>query len=201
MEAQTDLKTEPTTEPKSGAEAPAEAEAEKGQGELAGLLRRAERGDKSVLDSLRHVLDKNPQLWREYGDLALQAEAAVGVLACGTNLLLGEAMRRRLRELRDELGGGRSPVEGLLVSRVLLSWMQANHYDCLAAQALVGSQRLRELQKLQDAAHRRHLAALKTLAIVRKLMTPAPSPVQVATRLGGAGAGARGDRVGVPVRN
>jgi hypothetical protein len=78
-----------------------------------------------------------------------------------------------------------------------------HHYDALAAQALVGSQRLRELQKLQDAAHRRHLAALKTLATVRNLLTPTPSPVQVATRLGRPGAGALGDRVGgrLPVRN
>jgi hypothetical protein len=37
-----------------------------------------------------------------------------------------------------------------------------------------------------DRAQRRHLAAVKQLALVRKLLRPALSPVQVATRLGGA---------------
>jgi hypothetical protein len=38
------------------------------------------------------------------------------------------------------------------------------------------------LQRQQDAAHRRHLADLKTLALVRKLLTPPLSAVDLALR-------------------
>jgi hypothetical protein len=194
-----DTKTE-LTDPKTDLKAPAEADAEKRREELARLFERGAQGDRSVLAELREALDANTEFWDQYGDLSLQAEASLGVKLAGTNLLLGESLKRKLQALKAELGASRSPMEGLLVSRVLLSWMQANHFDALAAQALVGSQRLRELQKLQDAAHRRHLSALKTLVIVRKLLMPAPSPLDF-TRLGRPDAGARGDRVGVPVRN
>jgi hypothetical protein len=58
---------------------------------------------------------------------------------------------------------------------------------------------------LQDVAHRRHLAALKTLATVRKLLAPPPSPIDVARRLGRPAAAPRGGREGIagqmPVRN
>jgi hypothetical protein len=185
--------------------APAEPDAAKRREGLARLFERATQGDRSVLPELREALDANPEFWEQYGDLSLQAEASVGVLAAGSNLLLGEALKRKLQALKAELGASRSAVEGLLAGRVVVTWAQVHHYDALAAQALVGSPRLRELQRLQDAAHRRHLSALKTLAVVHKLLTPAPSPVQVASRLGRPGAGALGGREGiagrVPVRN
>jgi hypothetical protein len=40
------------------------------------------------------------------------------------------------------------------------------------------------LQRQQDAAHRRHLTAVKTLATVNKLLPPTPAPVEIATRRG-----------------
>ena len=44
---------------------------------------------------------------------------------------------------------------------------------------LAGDARLRALQRLQDAAHRRHLAGIKQLAVVRRLLRPAPSPLEL----------------------
>jgi hypothetical protein len=32
---------------------------------------------------------------------------------------------------------------------------------------------------MQDSAHRRHLASLKQLAVVRRLLRPAPSPLEL----------------------
>jgi hypothetical protein len=200
VDTQSDL-----TDPKSDLKAPAATDAEQCQVGLARLFERARLGDQTVLPALREALDANPEFWDQYGDLSLQVEASVGVLAAGQNLLLAESFKRKLQAMKKVLSEGRSAVEALVAGRVVVTWAQVHHYDALAAQSLVGSARLRELQKLQDAAHRRHLAALKTLAVVRKLMTPAPSPVQVATRLGRPGAGALGGREGiagrVPVRN
>jgi hypothetical protein len=65
------------------------------------------------------ALAADSSLWRSYGDLALQAEAELVQLAAGSNLLLAEALQRKLQALKAELGGrSSSPLERLLVERV-----------------------------------------------------------------------------------
>jgi hypothetical protein len=160
---------------------------------LQGLVQRAEQGDESAMPELRAALDVNPHLWQRYGDLGAQAQAAWLQLVAGPNLLLREAVGRKVEELKAELGGGStSPLERLLVERAAATWMHVCYCDALAAQAKGASEaQSRVMERQRDAAHRRHLTALKALATVRKLLTPAPSPVEVATRL---------DRTGVPSR-
>lgn len=177
------------------------------QAAMAALLKRAERGDSSVLPELRKALDADARLWQSYGDLALQAEASLGLLAAGTNLLLGESLRRKLSALKKELAGeSPSPLERLLVDSVAATWLQVYYYDGLMSQ-LKGSPdaRAKMIQQERDAAHRRHLVSIKTLATVRKLLTPALSPVDVASRLDRAVPGFRRDRESiagtVPVSN
>jgi hypothetical protein len=150
---------------------------------LAQLLKKAEQGDRTVLPQLRAALAADSSLWRSYGDLALQAEASLVQLAAGANLLLAEALQRKLQALKDDLGGrSSSPLERLLVERVSTTWLQLTYYDCLSAQATGASEaRLKLLLRQQESAHRRRLAALRTLATVRKLLTLAPSPLQMAT--------------------
>jgi hypothetical protein len=172
---------------------------------LAQLLKRAQAGDVSVLGALRQVLSDNPDLWQGYGDLAAQAEAALIRLAAGRDLLLTEALLRKLAALKQELGGeSPSPLERLLIERVTACWLQVAYYDTLVVQARESSPaRLKMLQGLQDAAHRRHLSAIKTLATVRKLLRPPLSPVDVAARLDGERPRVRmhNPAVGVPVEN
>ena len=159
----------------------AEAGTRQGEDELARLVARAERGDLSVLPALREALAANPDLWQTYGDLALQAEGALVRVAAGSNLLLAESLLLKLRALKAELGGdGDSPLERLLIARVAATWLQTNYYDTRVAQAAgAGEARLKVLRQQQDAAHRRHLAGIKQLALVRKLLRPAPSPLEL----------------------
>jgi hypothetical protein len=120
-------------------------------------------------------------LWQTYGDLALQAEGALVRVAAGSNLLLAESLLFKLRELKAELGGASpSPLERLLIARVAATWLQTAYFDGLLAQAAgAGEARLKVLRQQQDAAHRRHLAGIKQLALVRKLLRPAPSPLEL----------------------
>jgi hypothetical protein len=160
---------------------PSEAEQRAEQDVLAQLLKRAEAGDRSVLPQLQRALDSNAALWRGYGDLAAHAEASLAMLAAGPNLLLAESLKRKLAALKAELGGeSPSPLERLLVERITATWLQVNYHDGLLAQAAgAGEARLKVLRQQQDAAHRRHLAALKQLAVVRRLLRPAPSPLEL----------------------
>ena len=91
---------------------PSEADQRAGQADLAQLLKKAEAGDRSVLPQLRRALDGDPDLWRGYGNLAAHAEASLAMLAAGPNLLLAESLKRKLAELKAELGGeSPSPLE------------------------------------------------------------------------------------------
>ena len=160
---------------------PSKAEQRAEMDELAQLLKRAEAGDRSVLPQLRRALDGDPDLWRGYGNLAAHAEASLAMLAAGPNLLLAESLRRKLAELKAELGGeSPSPLEKLLAERISASWLQTAYFDGLLAQAAgAGEARLKVLRQMQDSAHRRHLASLKQLAVVRRLLRPAPSPLEL----------------------
>jgi hypothetical protein len=160
---------------------PSEADQRAGQADLAQLLKKAEAGDRSVLPQLRRVLDGDPDLWRGYGNLAAHAEASLAMLAAGPNLLLAESLKRKLAELKAELGGeSPSPLEKLLAERISTSWLQVTYFDGLVAQAGgAGEARLKVLRQMQDGAHRRHLAGIKQLAVVRRLLRPAPSPLEL----------------------
>jgi hypothetical protein len=177
---------------------PSEAEQRTGQADLAQLLKRAEAGDRSVLPQLRRALDGAPDLWRGYGDLAAHAEASLAMLAAGPNLLLAESLKRRLAELKAELGGeSPSPLEKLLAERITATWLQVNYFDGLVAQAGgAGEARLRALQRQQDAAHRRHLAGVRQMAVVRRLLRPAPSPLALLAPVGETSAPATTRRAG-----
>jgi hypothetical protein len=150
------------------------------------LVERAEGGDEGVMPELRAALDANPWVWQRYGDLGRQSEAAWLQLVAGKNLLLLEATQRKAEQLRAELAGpAPSPLERLLVERVVACWLQTNFADASYAQ-LKGNDPAQHTAALrrQNSAQQRYLQAVKALATVRKLLRPAPAPVEIATRLG-----------------
>ena len=155
-----------------------------GVGRLAELVERAQQGDLSVLPLLRDALVADPAVWQQYGDLAAQAQEAWLQLLAGTDYMLAESVRLKLGALRHELGAeGASPLEKLLIERIVACWLQTHYADALYAQAR-GPQSTasvrQELMKRQESSQRRYLAAIKQLALVRKLLRPALSPLQLA---------------------
>src|SRR5262249_33307097 len=101
-------------------------------------------------------------------------DALIGKYA-GQNLLVRESVTRKLDRMRAELGGeSPSPLEKLLVERIIATWLHLTHLE--AAYAAKDSMAL-ELggyyQKALNAPSKRHVAAVKTLALVRKLALPA----------------------------
>jgi len=168
----------------SGTEERADARLPHDVDRLAELVQRAQQGDLTALPLLREALEGDPSLWQEYGDLAAQAQEAWLQLLAGTDYLLAESVRLKLDALRQELGAaGASPLEKLLVERIVACWLQTHYADALYAQAK-GPQSTasvrQELMKRQESSQRRYLAAIKQLALVRKLLRPALSPLQLA---------------------
>jgi hypothetical protein len=150
------------------------------------MVTRAVQGDASVLPELRRVLNGHPEMWRAYGDLAAHAQASMIHRAAGKDLLLQESLERKAGELRAEVAGDSpSALERLLAERVIATWLQVYTADAVAAQMhgeKVTLTVLREMQKRQESAQRSHLAAIKQLATVRRLLKPALSPFDILSR-------------------
>jgi hypothetical protein len=125
-------------------------------------------------------------MWHDYGDLAARAQESWLTLAAGKNLLFQESLRLKAQELRTEVSGENpSPLERLLVERVVATWLQVSYAD--AVYALAGkpggvASLLPELRRRQESAQRSHLAAVKQLAVIRKLLKPALSPFDILSR-------------------
>lgn len=153
---------------------------------LADLVGRARTGDRTALPLLRHYLDAHPEVWRRCGDLAAQARELWLGLVAGSDLFVAESVRRKLDELKAELSGpSPTPLESLVIERVLACWLQAHYADASYAQARgPGSTAAvrTELMKRQESAQRRYLASVKQLAVVRKLQAGVrpPAPLRLA---------------------
>jgi hypothetical protein len=138
------------------------------------LLRRAEQGDASALPAVRELLQNPEAVELLGGDLARQVEYSLIDNAAGKNLAFKEALRRKLELLRAELAGpSPSPLEQLLADRAATCWLWLHDLEIRLAQAKdLTIPQAEYRQRAVDRAHKRYLAALKTLALVRKLALP-----------------------------
>jgi hypothetical protein len=151
--------------------------------ELKGLLRRVhEEGDEGALPQLREILDAVPRLARRFVDPAEQAEQSMVKNYAGDDLLVKETLPRTLKAMREELGGkDPSPLERLLVERVVASWFSLQYFEAIYAQNIrkLTIQQSEYQQKRIDHAHRRHLSAVRMLAQVRKLLKGRTTVAQI----------------------
>jgi hypothetical protein len=176
--------------------------------DLVAALRRlaelAQRGDRQAERELGQRLDECPELWMRCGDLARHALERWTALVAGPDPLFRACLERQIEALRGELlGEAPSALERLVVERVLAGWVQAYHIDALYAGVRkedATAELLRELQRRQESTQRRYLAAIKQLALVRRLLRPVPSPLDLARAQVAEGAARRpGQRRGMAV--
>ena len=148
-----------------------------GEEEIRAVLERARGGDASELAALREALDRHPEIWRAFGDLAAHAQGAWIDLISGVDLALKESLGRQVEAMKAELTGpDPSPLETLLIGRIAACWLQVNYADAAAAQAgEISIPQAHLARKRQDSAHRRYLSAIATLAMTRRLLGSAAS--------------------------
>jgi hypothetical protein len=137
------------------------------------FLDRAGRGDEATLPVLREML-KEPAAMELCGNLAAHAERLLIRKFAGKDLTLSEGLRRKMDSLRVELGGAApTPLERLLVERIVACWLHLYHLETIyAGKESITLQMGAYYQRSLSAAHKRYLSAIKTLAVVRKLAVP-----------------------------
>ena len=145
--------------------------------EVSQLIGKAEKGDKKVLPALRQWLDEHPRVAQDFGGLAkITRDTVVKAISGTKNCLLPEVLARKMRAMRQELAGPEpSPVDRLLVERIVLCWLHLHYAETLYAQNMQElTLRQSEFhQKRITLAHNRYLSAIRTLAQVRRLGVPA----------------------------
>jgi len=142
--------------------------------ELLALTDRAQKGDETAMPALRELLQEPANVNALGGDLAKQAQLTLINKFSGQNLLLKESLTRKLDLLRDELAGPNpTPLERLLVERIVTCWLHLYHLEMNYANKDSMSLELGGYyQRCISSAQKRYLAAIKTLALVRKLAVP-----------------------------
>jgi hypothetical protein len=142
--------------------------------DLSEVVRRAQTGDQDATRTLLNAMQRDRWVVDIIGDLGIQARLAAVELVAKGNTAIDRAIRTKMKELQRELlGPSDSALERLLVDRVLVTWLHANQADMLAARNTnVAVQQAECFERRQGRAQRRHLAALRTLAVVRRLRVP-----------------------------
>src|SRR5262249_50741233 len=128
------------------------------------------------------LLDAEPELRRQAGDVAAMAEKAwVGQFHGGP--LGSEAIPRRLAELKAELAGPNpTPLERLLADQGGACWLAAQFGEGAAALTPGCREQARYELRRVESAQRRLLAAARTLALVRTLLPKGRADVCSAPR-------------------
>jgi hypothetical protein len=145
------------------------------QATLDDMVRRADAGDRAALPAVRELFDTVPGIWSSYGDLATVAQNSIVDLLAGKSVLTREGIRKTTASMRAELAGpNASPLERLLVERVVACWLLSYQADLAYADSLTRASPIdsEHCQRRQDRATRQYLHALRSLAVVRRLLVP-----------------------------
>lgn len=177
----------PLPETAEGASGPEKGKDEGVPLDLTTLIERAVAGDETVLGELAQAFDENPILIELFGNLAELSKMELVTLAFGKNKASQEAIRRQIESMREELAlDACTPLERLLVERICTCWVDVHCCEISAANHLKKQSEAAPAsvagQKRLDRAQGRFLAAVKTLAQVKKMLRPPVSRVEVAIK-------------------
>ena len=145
------------------------------QDNLTQLVKRGMAGDREALPAIRELLDRTSTLWQNATDLASQVEKKWLRVLAGDDFVTQEILSRQAAMLKAQLAGPTpAPLEQLLVERIAVCWLQIQQAELRAADRLGknGWVLSNAEENRLDKVNRRFLAAVKSLAQVRKLIRP-----------------------------
>ncbi len=170
------------------------AETKERLAELRALSAKAEDGDKDARKELKvRLRESSPEVIVRASDVGRRAQhMLIGAVGCG-DPLTEYALSARLDMIRAEVvGENPTPLEVLLTEQVVSCWLWLQLLDAFlsgqfqrdfpAGHQRVGMPHLLRLVRFQESAQRRFLAAIKTLAQVRKLQANTPG-IQLNTQI------------------
>jgi len=166
--------------------------------ELQDAIDRAQDGNRSALPIIREHLASRPGNYWQLVEYSRVVQNTQVKSYTGEGLYVHEVMYEVIERLRSDLGGeDASPLESLLIERIISCYLHVNFAENACAETIGAGERLEVVeykQKRLDRAHKRYLAAVKALAQIRK-MGPAIQINIARKQLNVAGAPPVGDTV------
>jgi hypothetical protein len=138
------------------------------------FLERAEEGDASTLPLIRRILEQTGDEGIKFfcGDSAFNTKLAMVNAVAGKNLVARQAMLKKIEQVeRDLAGPNPTPIERYTAERATLCWFAAHEADATVyvPRGEIPHSLWKMLIRRQESANRRFLAAMRTLASVRKV--------------------------------
>jgi hypothetical protein len=150
--------------------------------EVQAILDRAARGDAAVLPAVRGLI-RDRRFLDALGDVADVARERLVKLVAGDDVAVAEATRQKLAEVTTGLVADAGPrptfAEGLAAGRAAHAWLTVHVIEAMAAKYPAGSPEAVAVEKHLGQAERRYQAALKALAVLRRLRGPVVVAAQV----------------------
>lgn len=142
--------------------------------EAQAVLDRAQKGDAAAIDELRGIAgdaEWHNRLVNGLGNVNIRLEERLIELVAGQGETgLGLLMVKHLHELREKLRPkDASPLERLLVDRVVVCWLSAHVSEIKALTGAHAPAVYRAMQRGVDSAHRRLMSAVRALRDYRRL--------------------------------
>ena len=154
--------------------------------ELQELADKAEGGeDGARLELRRRLREETPEVLARCSDSARSYRRLLAERSSGGNPLRKEAISERAGRMAIELAGDNpTPLEVLLSERVASMWVLVELQEALMAVWYYKGggtpmSFVLQMARLQESAHRRYLAAIKTLAQVQKLQGPSQGQLNI----------------------
>ena len=151
----------------------------------------ADPDDRAARTELRRALrESSPAVVARLSDTTRNYRRIIAQTASGGNPLVEEAISEQASRMAREIAGeAPTPLDVLLSERIASLWVLVELQEALGAAWYVRNRKGRatpafmlQMVKLQEASNRRYLAAIKTLAQVRKLQANTPG-VQFNTQI------------------
>lgn len=136
------------------------------------LVQAARQGDRSAIPALRRMMQENPELAKNNGDLASQTQIHWIDLIAGQDLYRRECLLMKVAELKRELIAetNGTVVEQMLVDQATSTWMQVCYHEDREAVRPAENIQLGEFRlKKIESAFNRHMRSLNALASLRAI--------------------------------
>lgn len=150
-----------------------------GEETYASIVKRAEQGEKEAKLELQRRVAEGRAWNTPFGNVGALAEWALVNAFCESkgkvDVEREACMNHKIKVMKVELlGEDPSPLERILVDRIVLCWMQANLTTVMdVCSDKLNARSAAEYQnKRQERSHRLFLSAVKALAQVRRLQAP-----------------------------
>jgi hypothetical protein len=138
------------------------------------LIKLANAGDRTAIETLAKLLDDHPELWQQVGDLAKNSEMLLILKIAGDDRFTRDSIERHVKAMRESMATTKATaMEKLLIDQIIVCWLQLQWVNVqypTAGESDIPAGRF--ILQQRESAQRMFIAAQNALATFRKFAPP-----------------------------